>query len=105
MAKQSRDFTFVANVVAANLLACEQDGRIAGVYKHCVRRHHVDPGPHRGPERGRWAHRSNRSFLSPRTGDIRASYADIGKARAVLAYEPVVSIRKGLKHTAAWYTR
>ena len=101
--KQSRDFTFVANVVAANLLACEQDGRIAGAYNiacgattsilDLIADLNAALGTSLEPE-----------FLPPRTGDIRASYADIGKARAVLAYEPVVSIREGLKHTAAWYT-
>ena len=99
---QSRDFTYVANVVAANLLACEQEGRVAGVYNiacgdttsilDLIAHLNAALGTALEPE-----------FLPPRTGDIRASFADISKAREVLGYEPAVSIREGLKQTAAWY--
>ena len=37
-----------------------------------------------------------------RTGDVRHSLADIGKARTLLAYEPEVGVREGLVHTVAW---
>jgi nucleoside-diphosphate-sugar epimerase len=43
------------------------------------------------------------AHLAPRTGEIRHSFADISKARAVLFFQPRVSFREGLGETVAWY--
>ena len=43
--------------------------------------------------------------VQPRPGDVRDSQADIGKARRILGYEPVVSFEDGLARTVAWYRR
>jgi nucleoside-diphosphate-sugar epimerase len=42
-------------------------------------------------------------FGEPRAGDVRDSQADIGKARHLLGYEPLVSFEEGLEKTVAWY--
>lgn len=40
---------------------------------------------------------------APRTGDVRHSLADIGKARQLLDYEPRVNFEEGLRRTLAWF--
>ena len=41
-------------------------------------------------------------FAPPRAGDVRHSSADIGRARALLGYEPVVAFGEGIERTLAW---
>ena len=43
------------------------------------------------------------TYAEPRAGDVRDSQADIGKARRILGYEPIVSFEEGLKRTIEWY--
>jgi nucleoside-diphosphate-sugar epimerase len=42
-------------------------------------------------------------YNAPRAGDVRDSQADIGKARALLGYQPRVSCHAGLEQTLEWY--
>ena len=42
-------------------------------------------------------------YAEPRAGDVRDSLADIGLARRVLGYEPLVSFEEGLRRTVDWY--
>jgi nucleoside-diphosphate-sugar epimerase len=48
-------------------------------------------------------HRLKARYDPPRDGDIRDSQADISHARAVLGYEPTVTLEEGLQHTFDWY--
>jgi UDP-glucose 4-epimerase len=100
--RQSRDFTYVENVVRGNLLALRAkgaDGRAVNVATgrrvsltqllHAIAR-----------ETGRPA----RARTKPqRAGDIRHSLADIRLARRLLGYRPSVDFETGLKRTLAWY--
>ena len=103
--EQARDFTFVGDVVAANLLAADAGedawGRafnIACGGRHTVnelletiqRVAGVEPVP---PEHD-----------PPRPSEIRASQADIAAAREVLGYEPQFSFEEGLRLTVEWYS-
>jgi UDP-glucose 4-epimerase len=102
---QSRDFTYVHDVVAANLLAAEAPVELCAgkVYNIAGGRQHrlIDvlrlleelTGEHAQPE-----HRK------PRVGDVRHSWADIGAATRELGYAPSMSIRNGLAETLAWFT-
>jgi nucleoside-diphosphate-sugar epimerase len=95
----SRDFTYVANVVEANLLAADADdvsGRVLNV---------AMGGSHTVNELadtiGELLERPvEKRYGPPRTGDIRASRADISEARRLLGYEPEVGFEEGLRRTA-----
>ncbi|HEY4307834.1 MAG TPA: SDR family oxidoreductase [Pirellulales bacterium] len=99
---QSRDFTFVGNVVHGNLLAADAKGVSGRVFNVANGRStnllkliellneylgtDVEP-----------------VFKPPRTGDVRESLADISEARRALGYEPQVEFEEGLRRTIAYY--
>jgi len=98
--KQTRDFTYVENVVRANLLACERDG-VAGRTVNIATGARVSllelieilervVGKRTTPE-----------LRAARPGDVVHSYAAIEEARKVLGYEPTVSLEEGLRRTVA----
>lgn len=102
--EQSRDFTFVENVVDATLRACEANGAAGCVFNvgtgtrftlnetlRLLERISGKPArPHYNP---------------PRTGDIRDSQADITLTRSVLGYQPRVGFEEGLRRTWEWYAK
>ena len=99
--EQSRDFTYVANVVEANLLACTAGGAAGGVFNvACADRITVNVliakineilGKSIAPV-----------YAAPRPRDIRHSFADISAAERELGYRPVVGFEEGLRRTIAW---
>ncbi|HXF61123.1 MAG TPA: SDR family oxidoreductase [Caldilineaceae bacterium] len=101
---QSRDFTYIDNVVRANLLACtapEAAGAVVNVA--CGERYTLLELVDRLAEilgaEPKIVH------TPPRPGDVPHSLADISRARALLGYEPVVDFGEGLRRTAAWITQ
>ena len=102
--EQSRDFTYIDNVVEANLLACKAPsagvaGQIMNVatgrritlnetFKLLLSLTSYNGEPKYGPER---------------EGDIKHSLADITKAQAALGYKPTVNFEEGLRRTVEWY--
>lgn len=99
---QSRDFTFVANVVQANLLACEREQAIGQVMNvACGERHTLlDLYGHLEALTGV---ELEPVFAEPRGGDVKHSLAAIDRARQALGYAPVVDWREGLRRTVEWY--
>lgn len=99
---QSRDFTFIANVVNANLLACESPNAVGQVmnvscgecYTLLDLIHELEILFDKPVE----VHHT-----SPRPGDVKHSQADISRARKLLGYEPLVGFKDGLAKTVAWY--
>jgi UDP-glucose 4-epimerase len=99
---QSRDFTFVANVVHGNLLASERPnigGRVINV---------ADGGQTTLLQLleilSKLLKRSIQpEFLPARVGDVRESLADITLARRLLGYEPQVRLEEGLRRTIEYY--
>ena len=99
---QSRDFTYVANVVDGVLRACGAKGAsgqvinvatggsisLNGLFESMRRLIGADVKP---------------IYAEWRPGDVRASQADISKARRILGYEPIVSFEDGLEETVNWY--
>lgn len=99
---QSRDFTYIDNVVHGNLLACQSDSRAAGkvINLACgdsislldlIRDINTLLGTNIEP-----------NFEAPRAGDIKHSCADISLARDLLGFSPVVDFREGLRRTLEW---
>lgn len=98
---QSRDFTYVGNVVAANLLAMEAAGIGGEVFNiGCGDRHTLLDLLAALEEI--LEVRIRPRFAPPRPGDVRHSQAAIGKAERRLGYRPLVPFREGLRRTAAW---
>jgi len=96
---QSRDFTYIANVVEANLAAAEAEGANGRIFNIAAGEpHSVD---HLVETIGRLLDKPvERRDEDPRPGDIRDSYADIGAARDTLGWEPRVGFEDGLRLTA-----
>jgi UDP-N-acetylglucosamine/UDP-N-acetylgalactosamine 4-epimerase len=103
--KQSRDFTYIENVIEANLKACQASSETAGqayniayggreylieMYYEIAKALNKDIHP---------------IFGSERKGDIKHSHADISKAREMLGYEPEWSFELGITEAIEWYKK
>ena len=101
--RQSRDFTYIENVIEANLKACIAPHEVAGeafniayggreylidIYYGLTEALGVNVEPHFGPDRA---------------GDIKHSNADISKARDLLGYDPDWSFERGIREAIDWY--
>ena len=101
--KQSRDFTYIENVIEANLKACLASTDAAGeayniayggreylinIYDQLARALGKRVKPDFGPER---------------VGDIKHSNADISKAKKMLGYDPEWSFERGIQEAIEWY--
>ena len=101
--RQSRDFTYIENVIEANLKACLAPSEAAGqafniayggreylidIYYGLTKALGVDIEPNYGPDR---------------PGDIKHSNADISKARELLGYDPDWSFERGIEAAIDWY--
>ena len=101
--RQSRDFTYIENVIEANLKACLASHEAAGeayniayggreylidIYYGLTKALGIEREPNFGPDRA---------------GDIKHSNADISKAKALLNYDPDWSFDRGIKAAIEWY--
>jgi UDP-glucose 4-epimerase len=101
--RQSRDFTFVENVVQANLLASETPGIAGMVFNAGTGGRYTLNDTLALLEK--FAGRPSRArYVEPRQGDILDSQADISLARAKLGYDPHVDFEEGLRRTWDWYS-
>jgi nucleoside-diphosphate-sugar epimerase len=102
--EQSRDFTYVGNVVAANLLAAGADGVNGEILNVASGR--SETVNDLAEVLGRILERPvEKEFLPERTGDVRHSWADVSAARRLLGYEPEVGFEEGLRLTADAFVR
>lgn len=102
--RQSRDFTYIDNVVSANLLACEApreqvSGQVfnvaAGKAFSLLELYDVLAaltGSHKKPV-----------FAPQRTGDVRDSLADTTRAQKAMGYKTLADFKEGLRRTVEWY--
>lgn len=101
---QSRDFTYVANVVDANLRALaapQADGAAINVATgKRVTLNRLLAALNKETGRNLKAR-----LLPPRPGDVQHSLADVTRARQRLGYEPSVGFETGLRETVEWYRR
>jgi UDP-N-acetylglucosamine/UDP-N-acetyl-alpha-D-glucosaminouronate 4-epimerase len=102
--EQSRDFTFIENVVAANLAACtapadKVSGRVFNI--GCGQQFSLNKTY--GLLQELLAFRQPANYGPPRAGDVLESLADISAARYAFGYRPDVKYEEGLAKTVAWY--
>ena len=100
--EQTRDFTYVANVVDGVLRACEAPRRERRGDQRRDRRPHLAQ-PLFYAMRDVVGGTLEPVYAEPRKGDVRDSQADIRKAKELLGYEPIVSFEEGLARTIEWY--
>lgn len=100
--EQTRDFTYVANVVDGVLRACHAEG-VSGEVINVATGGRVSLNQLFRTLRDLVGSDVEPIYAAPRPGDIRDSQADIGKARRLLGYEPLVSLEEGLRRTLAWH--
>jgi len=100
--EQSRDFTYVANVVDETLRACEARGASGKVFNGGTGARITLNQVAKLLEKitGK---KISVKYDKPRTGDIRDSQADVSLAKKVLGYTPLVMFEEGLKRTWDWY--
>lgn len=100
--EQRRDFTYVANIVEANLLAAEAHGVSGAVLNVATGRSTTvnELAEAIGSLFGRSVEREERP---ERTGDIRDSWADVTRARELLGWEPRIGLEEGLRLAAEFF--
>jgi UDP-glucose 4-epimerase len=102
--EQSRDFTYIDNVVHANLLAAEARAEIiSGQVVNAATGSRVTLNETFRILSELTGYRGMPVYAAPRPGDIRDSQADINRAVEMLGYAPVVDFREGLRRTVEWY--
>ncbi len=100
--EQTRDFTFVANVIDANWNAANSPGAVGEVFNiGCGQRTSLNQLLE--AFNGALGTRIKASYQPARTGDVRHSVADISKAAKLLDYAPQVTLQEGLKRVLEWY--
>jgi UDP-glucose 4-epimerase len=102
--KQSRDFTFVENVVNANLLACRAPaGEVAGKVFNVATATRIDLNETFRVLKKLTAYNGEVKYEVERAGDVKHSLADLSLAEKHLGYTPTVGFEEGLRRTIEWY--
>jgi len=102
--EQSRDFTYIDNVVHANLLAATAPtGKVAGQVMNAATGSRITLKETFQLLCGLTGYRGAPAYGPPRTGDIRDSLADVRLAGELMGYAPQVNFEEGLRRTVAWY--
>lgn len=100
---QSRDFTYIENVVAANLSAASSTGAVGKVI-NVANGQRITLNELLAELKDLTGKQDvTAEYLEPRVGDVRHSLADITMARELLNYESKVDLREGLKRTLDWW--
>jgi UDP-glucose 4-epimerase len=102
--EQSRDFTFIENVVAGNLLAAAAPAqKVSGKMMNLATGSQVTLNKMFEILQELTGYRGEAAYAPPRVGEVLHSQADIGMARELLGYQPAVDFREGLRRTVQWY--
>ena len=99
---QTRDFTYVKDVVQANIRAMESDAEGVFNVAYCKR---IDLNELASQIMEITGITVPLVYEPPRTGDVRDSLADIRRAQEAFGYAPEYTVRSGLEETIAWYRK
>jgi UDP-glucose 4-epimerase len=102
--KQSRDFTYIDNVIEANLLACHAEAKAAAgrVFNVAIGRR-TDLYQTFQILKKLIGYPGDVKYGPERAGDVKHSLADISRAEHHLGYKPKVDFEEGLSRTIEWY--
>jgi UDP-glucose 4-epimerase len=101
---QSRDFTYIDNVVEGNLMAAAAPAeKVSGQMMNLATGSSASLNETFEILKELTGYKGKPTYAEARTGDIRDSMADIERARALLGYAPSVDFREGLRRTVEWY--
>jgi UDP-glucose 4-epimerase len=100
--KQSRDFTFVENVVQANLLAARRN-KVSGEFLNIANGKNYSLLDIIAVLEKVVGHKLERDHRPTRAGDVRKTWANITKAKKLLGYKPSVGLEEGLRRTWGWF--
>ena len=100
--EQTRDFTYVANVVDGVLRACDAPGA-SGEVINVATGGRISLNELFREMKKIVAATVEPTYAASRQGDVRDSQADIRKAKEILGYEPTISFEDGLRRTIEWY--
>jgi len=104
--EQSRDFTYIDNVVEANLLACKAPAaQAAGQVFNVATGRRITLNETFQALQGLTGYSGKPKYGEERGGDIKHSLADISRAEAALGYKPKVDFEDGLRRTVEWYRK
>ena len=102
--KQSRDFTYIENVVRANLLACRAEAsKVAGKVINVATGRRTDLYQTFLILKKLIGYSGDVKYGPERAGDVKHSLADISRAEQFLGYQPTVNFEEGLSRTVEWY--
>lgn len=101
--EQSRDFTFVSNVVDANLQAVRAPGAALGEVFNVGAGRQTTINELWGTIRELLGASAEAEHREPRAGDVRHSLASLERATRMLGYQPAIDVEEGLRRTVAWY--
>jgi UDP-glucose 4-epimerase len=107
--EQTRDFCYIDNTVAANLLGASTSNKLSGevlnvacgerISLNTLIRNIGEQAAAQGAQPSSF--RLEADYQPPRAGDVRDSLADITAARKLIGYEPAIDVREGLRRTFA----
>ena len=102
--EQSRDFTFIDNIVTGNLMACRTPSKeVPGKFFNVACNRRVSLNETYSLLQSLTDYRGAAKHGPDRVGDVKHSLADITLAAKHLGYKPEVDFEEGLKRTVAWY--
>lgn len=101
--EQTRDFTYVTNVVDGALRASEAGPEVSGEVINVATASRISLNDLFRTVKEITGATVDPVYGPPRAGDVRDSLADIAKARQLLGYTPIVGLEEGLRQTVAWF--
>ena len=102
--EQTRDFTYVTNVVDGVIRAAETPG-VGGEVFNVATNGRISLNELLATLKKIFGSNVEPIYKEVRAGDVRDSQADISKAQRLLGYQPIVGLEEGLRHTVDWFTK